>query len=309
MVHLRSCLCSGKLTKKPIKRAVIDDSLMMSEKQQQLYSDVMHWNSNMFLVTVCDPLQLIMSTHIDRETGDQLGLALQGQLDLLRSRGFIPTVIYTDPAPGFQRLVNHFPGVIVDTGGAQDTNANIDIRIRRIKELCRSVKESLLWKLPKTLVKDLVAYAVARKNILRTTAINLNVCPKVLFTGLKINFAKELGLEFGTYAEVYDGTDNTSRSRSVPCIALYLCNNATGSWEFLNLKTRTRIRRSHWVRMKTSQLIIDIMNHYEEKEFVALPEELRQEQEQEQTPVVIPEAPIQETNIEVEDSAVQDVVR
>ena len=38
---------------------------------------------------------------------------------------------------------------------------------------------------------------------------------------------KELDLEFGSYAEVYDGTGNTSRSRSIPCIALYPCRNTT----------------------------------------------------------------------------------
>ena len=97
------------------------------------------------------------------------------------------------------------------------------------------------------MVKDLIAYAVARLNIHRTTAINQNVCPKVLFTGMKIDFAKEFDLEFGTYAEVYDGTNNTSRSRSIPCVALYPCSNSTGSWEFMNLKTKTRVRRSHWI--------------------------------------------------------------
>lgn len=56
----------------------------------------------------------------------------------------------------------------------------------------------------------MVAYAVARKNILCTSTIILNVCPQVLFTGVKMYDAKELGLEFGAYAEVYDGTDNTS---------------------------------------------------------------------------------------------------
>ena len=40
------------------------------------------------------------------------------------------------------------------------------------------------------MVTDLVAYAVARINIKRTTAINQNVCPKVLFTGIKVNFKK-----------------------------------------------------------------------------------------------------------------------
>jgi len=184
----------GKMTKKPVRRAVIDDSLVMHEKRQKMYSDVMHFEGNMFLITVCDPLNLTLCTHIERETGQQLGLALQGQIDALRSRSFIPSVVYTDPAPGFKAIVSLFPGVIIDTGGAQDNNAKVDIKIRRIKELCRCVKESLPWLLPKSLVKDLVAYAVARINIRRTTAINLNVCPKVLFTGIKVNYAKELDL-------------------------------------------------------------------------------------------------------------------
>jgi hypothetical protein len=45
-------------------------------------------------------------------------------------------------------------------------------------------------------------------------------------------------LAFGDYCEVFNGTDNTSRVRSVPCVALYPCNNASGSWAFLNLKSR-----------------------------------------------------------------------
>ena len=214
----------------------------MAERRQKLYSDVMHYEGSMFLITVCDPQQLTLATPVERETSNQLGLALQSQLNVLRSRGFIPTIVYTDPAPGFQALMNHFPGIILDTGGAQDNNAKADIKIRRIKEVCRSVQASFVWKTPKTLIRDLVAYAVARINIFRTTAINQNVCPKVLFTRLKINYHKELDLEFGTYAEVYDGTDNT---RSIPCIALYPCSNTTGSWEFMNLKTKTRVRRSH----------------------------------------------------------------
>ena len=104
------------------------------------------------------------------------------------------------------------------------------------------------------LVKDLVAYAVVRLNIFRTTALTQNVCPKVLFTGLKVNYKKERELAFGDYCEVYDGMDNTSRSRSIPCIALFPCNNSTGSWEFLNLQTKQRVRRSNWKLMATTEL-------------------------------------------------------
>jgi hypothetical protein len=88
-------------------------------------------------------------------------------------------------------------------------------------ELYRSVKAGLKWKFPPSLVKDLVAYSVFLINICRTTAINLNVCPHILFTGMQSNYKKELEIAFGDYVEVYDGTENTSKSRSVPCIALY----------------------------------------------------------------------------------------
>ncbi len=68
-------------------------------------------------------------------------------------------------------------------------------------------------------------------------------------------------LAFGDYCEVYDGTDNTSKSRTLPCIALHPCNNATGSWEFLNLKTNQRIRRSNWKKTITTELVINILNN------------------------------------------------
>lgn len=199
------------------------------------------------------------------ESQNQLGLGLQGQLNILQSRGFIPTILHTDPAKGFTSLVGAFPGVVLDPSGAGDHVAKVDAKIRRIKEVYRSVKNGLLWPLPATMVKDLVAYAIARINIKRTTAINQNVCPKVLFTGIKVNFKKELELAFGDYCEVYDGTDNTSASRSIPCIALYPNSNSTGSWTFMNLQTKQRVRRSHWKPMVTTELIIDVMNFFDDK--------------------------------------------
>jgi hypothetical protein len=253
----------GKMVKRRASRAVVDDDLIMDQKKQTLYSDVMHIDSIKFLVTVCKPLQLTLQCKIEREMQGILGPALQGQLELLHSRGFIPTMVYTDPQSAFRSLTTQYPGVVIDVGGAGDYISKVDAKIRRIKELYRSVKAGLPWKLPQLLVKELVAYAVARLNIRRTTALNSNVCPKVLFTGLRINYKKELSLAFGDYAEVYDGTDNTAKSRSIPCIALYPCNNSTGSWVFLNLQTKQQVRRSQWQKMVTTKLVIEQMNAYD----------------------------------------------
>jgi hypothetical protein len=149
-----------------------------------------------------------------------------------------------DPQSVFRMLVGQFPGVDIDIGGVGDYVSKVNTTIHCIKELYRSVKASLLWKLPKVLVKDLVAYAVAWINIRRTSAINHNVCPKVLFTGLKVNYKKELELHFGDYCEVYDSTDNTAKSWMVPCIALCPSNNATVLWEFLSVTANKKIRRT-----------------------------------------------------------------
>jgi hypothetical protein len=53
-------------TKKKIIRTIIDEDLMLDEKRQVLYSDVMHVDSNKFLITVCESLQLIIQNRIER---------------------------------------------------------------------------------------------------------------------------------------------------------------------------------------------------------------------------------------------------
>jgi hypothetical protein len=63
---------------------------------------------------------LTIQVTLENETADQLGLALQGHLSLLRARGFQPTVVYVDPQSGFRDLKNSFPGVLVDNGSASD---------------------------------------------------------------------------------------------------------------------------------------------------------------------------------------------
>jgi len=122
------------------------------------------------------------------------------------------------------------------------------------------VKLGLPWKLPKVLVKDLVAYVVSRLNIRRTTALSENVCPRVLFTGAPVDYKKELQVAFGDYVEAYEGTDNTSRARSSACIALYPAGNLSGSWVLWKIETRTRVRRTNMRKVITSDLIVQAMN-------------------------------------------------
>jgi hypothetical protein len=58
----------------------------------------------------------------------------------------------------------------------------------------------------------------------------------------------------------------------MPCIALYPCCNATGSWEFMSLKSKTRVRWSQWQPMVTTQAAIDAMNAFDEEPIAVVAE-------------------------------------
>jgi hypothetical protein len=70
------------------------------------------------LLTVTEPLNLTLQSPIENETKMSLGLALQSQLGLLRSRGLI--IVYSDPHSSFQSMTQEFAGVEIDAGGASD---------------------------------------------------------------------------------------------------------------------------------------------------------------------------------------------
>lgn len=77
-----------------------------------------------------------------------------------------------------------------------------------------------------------------------------------------------------------------SRSRTIPCIALYPCGNSIGSWEFMSLNTKTHVRRLQWKLMQTVKAIIDMMNGFDEAQAVPLPLAMGQEEKQQEQPVI-----------------------
>jgi len=120
------------MVRKKQSRAIYDDDVIMDEKKQVLHIDVMHLDGQHFLITVCEPLQLVIQSPIERETALVLGNALQNQIELLRSRGFNPIRVHADPQSAFWNLTAKFENIVIDTGGAGDYVPKVDVQIRRI---------------------------------------------------------------------------------------------------------------------------------------------------------------------------------
>jgi hypothetical protein len=137
----------GQLIKKKVGRTPVDLVLRSPNKDLRLSADVMQIDGHMFLVSVAAPLQLTLQSHIESESRTSLGMALQGQLGTLRSRGFIPRIVYTDPHSTFRAMTKDFPGVEIDPGGKGDYVPQVDAKIRRIKDMYRKVQKGLPWTL------------------------------------------------------------------------------------------------------------------------------------------------------------------
>jgi hypothetical protein len=118
-------------------RTITDESLVLDEKKQTLYTDIMHLDGEKFMVTACEPLQLTIQYHVEREMQNVFGMNVQGQLEMLRSRGFITTTIHMDPQSAFRILMGQFPGVVIDIGGAGNYVSKVDAKICR----CRMEKQ------------------------------------------------------------------------------------------------------------------------------------------------------------------------
>lgn len=137
-----------------------------------------------------EQLQLVIAPNINKEATTNLGLAIQAHLSLLRSRGFNPVRIHTDPQPALMALVGQFLGVEIDISDAGDHLNKVDAKIRHMKETIRSVNAGLPWKLHRV-IDIVVTYATIRINARRKSSITTAVAPRVSFTGRKINYKKE----------------------------------------------------------------------------------------------------------------------
>jgi hypothetical protein len=236
---------------KTIKRQAIlvgeeDRGAKLQITNQEMTADVMHTGNEKLLVTISKPLGLTLVQPVTSLSKDALGKALEGHINTLRSRGFDTRRVYVDPHKSLHALQGSFPGVEIDPSGAADHLNVIDTKIRRIKEIMRSVIAGLPYKLAKERIKDLATYAVNRTNLKSTQGLISTESPRVLFTGIKPEFKTEFGLSFGDYVEAYNpsaekSSNDVTVARTEPCIALYSSANKNGSWLLYSLKTKTYV--------------------------------------------------------------------
>jgi hypothetical protein len=177
-------------------------------------------------------------------------------LSVYRARGFVPTAIHADGE--FNTLQQSFPNVHFTICSANDHVPEIERAISTVKESMRTIIHGMPFaRLPRVLVKELAMAAVSCLNMLpHPDGVSLTMSPATIVTGAPKTDYRTMRLEFGSYVQVYDGTSNDTKSRTLGAIATNPTGNASGDYYFMSLATGHRIHRRSWTSLPISDSVI-----------------------------------------------------
>ena len=77
-----------------------------------------------------------------------------------------------------------------------------------------------------------------------------------ILLGTQLDFHRHCQLEFGTYLQTHDETDNTMRSRTTGALSLCPTGNAQGGYFFYNLTTAKILNRNNWTVLPMPESVI-----------------------------------------------------
>ena len=267
----------GKTTARRIKYEPETISDLPEHKYLVAHTDVMTLRDKCHhLLTVmkqADPmaprLDLVLVQPIASTSSRDIGAAMQEEIALMETRGYVVRARHVDPQLDTAELRHAFPNVTHEVVGAGDHVPVAENKIRTVKERCRCISSNLDFPIPDAYLTDLVRYVVSRLN--NEVPVGEDRSPRHKFSNRKASYKKEYSLKFGDYCEVYNKSDGKQKNsidvpRTVPAVALRALGNLNGTWEFLNLETNRRIRRSQWTKMGRSQFVIDHMTELFKRE-------------------------------------------
>jgi hypothetical protein len=231
-----------------------------------LHIDIMFVGGSAYLISVSTPLALTVVNELGRAKGSRsmpnILRCLFGQIDLYTSRGFKITTVITDNEGGIISASSqlHARGIILNPVGPGAHVPVVERKIQEVKDRCRSIINTLPYKLALHLFVYLIMFVVSRINMMPHQAGFSNVSPLEAFSGRKVDFKRDLRIGFGEYAEVFNITsDNSMKPRTSAAISLGPVGNVSGSVRFLSLASNKIIIRDQFVILPANDHIIKTM--------------------------------------------------
>ena len=234
-----------------------------------LTGDVMFVNGLPFFITQSRGINLVTIEFASTRTAQNLSKLLSRVITLYATAGFQVQTVLMDME--FQPLQQLLPNIVVNTTAANEHVAEIERRIRVVKERARAIINTLPYKrLPKRMVVELMYFVTMWLNAFPVkNGISEKYSPREFLQRRRLDARLHCRAEFGAYCEVHDEPDpsNTMQRRTHAAICLGPTGNIQGSYKFLCLSTGRKLtRRNFTVIPGVPQTIIDAVDRIAAKE-------------------------------------------
>ena len=232
------------------------------DEEVDLYIDIMFVNRVMFLVTVGAPMRYIMVTHLFSKSRTSLERALNSHVAKYKRQGFVVKNMFCDGESGIHTLIPDFEiqSIQVEIAGPNTHVGKVEVAIRYLKQMARSLVSTLPYQLPQSLTVWLIYHCASRSNFVPISTLSETITPREYLLGRQLDYNLDLQLKFGEYVEVFTRTSNSSAARTRPGIALVSVGNLHGSWKVLMLDTLKVATMDQWRAMPMSSSIIQLMD-------------------------------------------------
>ncbi len=263
-------LCKGKMVRKRpqhsanIKRIPLPPPVLQHHRVDTMSMDFLFVHGHPYLLMRARNFKF-QAINACRGRGKvETSAAITAFRNLFTSRGLNISTAWGDNE--FEKVREHIRPLQLETVGRGEHVGDIERSIRVCKERVRCTTTSLPYKkYPKIMVDHNLQEKIFWGNAFAPQDYISGISPAGLVLGHpKVNY-KHIRITFGAFAEVYDGTDNTQKSRSESAIALRPHNNK-GSYYFMSLKTGRLIRSDQWRELPIDEWVIDRVHELAEAE-------------------------------------------
>jgi hypothetical protein len=176
---------------------------------------------------ILKPLYLTLVTLIKSRNVAEVKRAVDKQIATVQAEGFKVVEVTADGEGAIGAMASELEtaGCRVSIHGKSTHSADIDVKIRQVKNVIRSILV-LPFLVIMAMIPYAVYFAVSKVNMLPSRANAHNYSPMEMFLGRSISLKRDLGalngkpLAFGSRVEIYDRTSNTIADRTSPALFL-----------------------------------------------------------------------------------------
>lgn len=269
----------GKTKIRRAGKVIVEDIPRPVDANLTLHTDIMFIEGVPFLVSVAMPMGLCICSHLNSRSEPIVRAAFNNQVKQLRARHFLVVRVLVDGEGALfaMRFDLQAAGIMVDPAGPNQHVPAVEVRIKVLKQIFRSVYTSLPYKLPKFLFKYLVYFAASRVNMYPVSSRPDPTPARELFTGRKIDFKKDIRIGFGEYCQVEAfpiPRNSATKPRTKGAISLDPKGNLQGTIRFFVLgserKRATVVSRDTWTKMPITDDLIHYINRISDEAETAI---------------------------------------